>query len=63
MTVYDITRRACQREAFCRGCDSKIKRNEEMIYTYSMRNRGQSICFCLECAKVIGELANKEIEE
>lgn len=57
MSAYDIKRREAQRDAFCRGCDKTIKKGEDMITTYSFRNRGQHIHFCLSCAKVIGEMA------
>lgn len=58
MGILDINRRQAQREAFCRGCDDKIEKGEEMISTYSIRNRGQNIYFCLKCAKDIGEKEN-----
>ena len=52
-------RRKIKRDGFCRGCDQKLKRDEdEVIYTYTFRNRGQNILFCLDCCKNIGELAN-----
>jgi hypothetical protein len=57
--TYDITRRAAQRPAFCRGCDKKIDKGEDMITTYSFRNTGQHIHFCLACAEKIGELAEE----
>ena len=61
MSSYDkIERREAQRTCFCRGCDKEMSRGEEIIFTYSMRNRGQSIMFCLDCAKIIGDLANIE---
>lgn len=55
---YDIQRRPAQRDAFCRGCDKVIKRGDDMISTYSFRNTGQWIHFCLDCCKKIGEMAN-----
>ena len=60
MNYYPIERREAQRKAFCRGCDKTIKIGEEMVSTYSFRNRGQNIHFCLDCAKEIGELAMEE---
>lgn len=51
-----IKRRPAEREAFCRGCDKKIVKGEDLIYTYSFRNRGQNIYFCVGCAKKIGDL-------
>ena len=60
MNSYPIERREAQRKAFCRGCDKTIQVGEDMISTYSFRNRGQNIHFCLDCAKEIGELAMEE---
>jgi RNase P subunit RPR2 len=60
MSAYDIKRREAQRAAFCRGCDNVIARGEHMISTYSFRNTGQHIHFCLECAVKIGELAKPQ---
>lgn len=45
--------RPAQREAHCRGCDKIIRRGEDMFATYSSRNRGQSIYFCLTCVDLI----------
>jgi RNase P subunit RPR2 len=59
MSTSPIERRPAQREAFCRGCDKEIVRGTDMIYTYSRRNRGQHIHFCLQCAVEIGKLAEK----
>lgn len=56
-----IVRRQVERQAFCRGCDEIIEKGSEMISTFSYRNRGQNIHFCLKCALEIGVLANKEI--
>jgi len=53
----DIIRREAQRVCFCRGCAKKIEKGEEIIYTYSPANRGMNIIFCLECAKIVGNLA------
>ena len=53
----DIIRRKVKRDAYCRGCDTELRRDvDECIYTYSWRNRGQSILFCLDCAKIIAGL-------
>lgn len=57
MTPHDIKRRAAERSAFCRGCDKQIKKGEDMIATYSFRNTGMWIYFCLGCGKEIGKLA------
>lgn len=56
MNRYPIQRRQAERKAYCRGCDKEIQRGEEMISTYSFRNTGQYIHFCLDCAKLIGDL-------
>lgn len=58
----EIERRPCQRSAYCRGCDSVIGKGQEMVSTYSWRNRGQHIHFCLGCAEVIGGLAGAKLE-
>lgn len=55
----DIVRRKAERKAFCRGCDEKIEKGQEIVFTHSWRNRGQNILFCIECAKKVGELANE----
>lgn len=62
MNRYPIERRVAKRSAFCRGCDKAIERGEEMISTYSFRNTGQYIHFCLDCAKLIGELSCQTIK-
>lgn len=59
MSHLHIERRPATRHAYCRGCDEVIKPGEDMITTYSHRNRGQHIHFCLECGRIIGELANQ----
>jgi hypothetical protein len=51
-----IKRRPAERNAFCRGCDNTIVKGEDLIYTYSFRNTGQNIYFCVACAKKIGDL-------
>lgn len=55
--MYDIMRRKAERNAFCRGCDNTIKKGTDMVTTYSFRNRGQNIHFCINCAEKIGKLA------
>lgn len=57
--MNDIVRRKAERNAFCRGCDKTIEKGSDVIYTYSSRNRGQQIYFCVECAKQIGKLVDK----
>lgn len=54
--MSDIVKRKLQRVAFCRGCDDEMKSGTEVISTYSFRNRGQHIYFCLNCAQTIGTL-------
>jgi hypothetical protein len=52
--------RKSERDCFCRGCDKKIKRNsEDIIYTYSFRNKGQSIIFCEDCVQEMFKLCFK----
>jgi hypothetical protein len=59
MSAYDkIVRRPAERKCYCRGCDIAINKGEEMVYTYTHRNRGQSIIFCLNCAVLIGDLGH-----
>lgn len=55
--TYAIERRKAGRDAYCRGCDAVIQRGEEMVSTYTFRNNGQSIHFCLTCSGLIGQLA------
>ena len=55
-----IELRPIKREGFCRGCDKTLERGTYIIYTYSYRNRGQNILFCIECAKEIGKLVEKQ---
>ena len=57
MSRYDIIKREALRNCTCRGCDVTIPKGEVVIYTYSLRNRGQHIFFCLDCAKLIGKLS------
>jgi hypothetical protein len=58
--MSEIVKRPAERDAFCRGCDITIKKGSLMITTYSRRNRGQNIHFCIECAKNIGKMGSKE---
>lgn len=42
--------RPVQRNASCRGCDKNIApKSENIIYMYSVRNRGQNIFLCRSC--------------
>jgi uncharacterized protein YlaI len=59
---YEAERRPAQRTAYCRSCDKKIHKGEDMISMYSFRNRGQYIHICLECAEKIGNLAKEQNE-
>ena len=54
----EIERREAKRTCYCRGCDKALHKGDEIIYTYTFRNQGQNIIFCLDCAKIIGELSN-----
>jgi uncharacterized protein YlaI len=60
MNRYDIVRRQLLRKAFCRGCDKQMSIGTEVIATYSIRNDGQYIYFCLDCAEKIGKLSHEE---
>lgn len=54
-------RRFVERDAFCRACDKRLKRNvAEAIVWHSFRNTGQNILICLPCAREIGGLAAQE---
>lgn len=57
-----IKLRPAERTAFCRGCDKEMHKGEYLVATYSHRNRGQSIFFCLECADDIGNLVKEHKE-
>jgi len=59
MRVDSIIRRKAERTCMCRGCDKEMKKGTDLIYTYSLRNRGMTIFFCMQCAKIIGELSNE----
>ncbi len=54
--TYPIEFREAKRDAFCRGCDTNIEKGDHMVTTYSRRNRGQNIHFCVDCAKEIGRM-------
>jgi hypothetical protein len=54
--TYPIEFREAKRDAFCRGCDTKIEKGEHMVTTYSFRNQGQNIHFCVACADEIGRM-------
>lgn len=53
-----IEKREAQRKGYCRGCDCQFQPGEQIIATYSWRNRGQHIFFCLPCGEEIGTLAS-----
>lgn len=58
-----MEKRIAKGNACCRGCDVMLRKGkDELIYTYSPRNRGQNILFCLDCAKEIGKLAGAVTE-
>ena len=54
-----IVRRKIERTGYCRGCDCELLKGTEIVYTYSWRNQGQNILFCIDCAKKIGELVKE----
>lgn len=56
--MSEIIKRKAERECHCRGCDVSVPKGSPIIYTYSSRNRGQNIIFCLACANTIGHLAH-----
>ena len=60
---YAIKLRQAERSAYCRGCDKEIAKGEMMVSTYSRRNRGQHIHFCLDCTENIGELVKEHKEK
>lgn len=62
MRALDIKFRPIERKAFCRGCDKTMERGEMVVSTYSFRNRGQDIYFCIPCSKEIGRLANTQMD-
>ena len=45
-----------ERTCYCRGCDTKMSKGADMVFTHSWRNRGQNIMFCIDCARYISEL-------
>jgi len=55
--MTSIEQRDIERTGFCRGCDIQLEKGTPIIYTYSHRNRGQSIIFCLDCGELIGDLS------
>lgn len=56
--------RLTTRDAFCRGCDQAILKNtEEVFYTYSYRNQGQSIFLCRECVAKVIEMFKESADE
>lgn len=57
-----IVKRLCERKCFCRGCDKPLDKGTEIIFTYSWRNRGQNIMFCMNCATQIADLLDKPVE-
>lgn len=58
MTIYRPEARPAEREAFCRACDKRIAKGQQMVSWYSPCNRGMNIHICVPCAKKIGELAS-----
>lgn len=60
MTETTFEYRPCEREAFCRDCDKKIKKGEMMVSGYSWRNTGMSMHFHPDCIKKMFDLIPKE---
>ena len=52
--------REAKKNCFCRGCDVELEKGTKMIATYSFRNRGQHIYFCIECVKEMNGLIYEE---
>jgi hypothetical protein len=50
-------RKTASHAAYCRGCDDQMGKGTEVVSTFSWRNRGQNIYFCIPCAQIIGQLA------
>ncbi len=63
MSTYEIIKRKAQRDSNCRGCDRDLVKGDDIIYTYSFRNRGQNIIFCMDCAKLIGKLVEEVVDD
>lgn len=45
--------RKVQRAACCRVCDRVLTPKDDIMYTYSTRNRGQNILICFDCIREI----------
>lgn len=53
--------RKAKRDSYCRACDSINKKDiDDVIYIYSMRNRGQNILLCPDCIKYMYNMITKE---
>jgi hypothetical protein len=52
-----VRRKTASHAASCRGCDECMPKGTEVVSTFSWRNRGQNIYFCIPCAQIIGQLA------
>lgn len=56
--------RLAKRTSYCRVCDKENIREKDMVmYTYSLRNRGQNILICPECIKEMYKAIIKDEEE
>lgn len=58
--MNNLEYREAKKDCFCRGCDILLEKGTKMVATYSHRNRGQYIFFCVECIKQMNDLINKE---
>lgn len=52
--------RFSKHDSFCRGCDKEISKGTKIFYTYSIRNRGQNIIFCMDCLNLMNDFWLKE---
>ena len=60
----DFKFRLAKRDCYCRGCDKVLKRDTDMLLaTYSFRNRGQYIYFCVDCVKEMNKLIEDKEKE
>lgn len=47
--------------SFCRGCDEELPINTRVFYTYSHRNRGQHVLFCMNCLEKICAIYEEDL--
>ena len=57
--MSNLNFRKAKRDCFCRGCDRLLEKNlDDLVSTYSFRNRGQHIYFCISCVREMFRLLN-----